>query len=108
MNIELGKPLACYFQAANAHDSALLADCFTEDAVVFDEGQEYRGLAAIMEWNEAVTRKYDLTLELVSSAQEDGLTVVTAEATGRFDGSPALIGYCFEQAGNKVTSLRCG
>ncbi len=108
MNIELSKPIACYFQAANAHDSSLLANCFAEDAVVFDEGQEYRGLAAITAWNEATTREYDLTLEVVSSAQEGGLTVVTAKASGRFDGSPALIDFRFAEAGGKVTSLRCG
>lgn len=108
MNIELSRPIACYFQAANAHDSSLLANCFAEDAVVFDEGQEYRGLAAIMAWNEAATREYGLTLEAVSAIQEDGLTVVSAKASGNFDGSPALIDFRFAEAGGKVTALRCG
>jgi hypothetical protein len=34
--------------------------------------------------------------------------IVTAEASGVFEGSPALIDCCFTEANNRVTSLRCG
>jgi ketosteroid isomerase-like protein len=49
MNIKLPRSIETYFRAANAHDSRSIADCFTEDAVVHDEGKDYHGLAAIKE-----------------------------------------------------------
>jgi len=34
-------------QATNAHDTDALLACFTADAVVTDEGQEYHGVSQI-------------------------------------------------------------
>ena len=39
---------------------------FAEEAVVHDEGKVYRGLADIKEWNEITSKKYALTLEVIS------------------------------------------
>ncbi len=107
MNIKLPYPIEVYFRAANAHDSKTLAGCFAEDAVVHDEGKEYRGLAAIREWNETTSRIYELSLEVVSAALENGENVVTAMASGNFEGSPAAIEFHFVVENQKVTSLRC-
>lgn len=107
MNTKLPYPIEVYFRAANAHNSKMLADCFAENAIVYDEGKEYRGQAAIREWNETTSRKYELTLEVVSVALENGETVVTAMASGNFEGSPAAIEFHFVVENQKVTSLRC-
>lgn len=107
MDIKLPQPIEGYFRAANAHDSASLADCFTEDAVVHDEGEIYRGLAAIKEWNETASKKYELTLEVVSAVQKAEETVVTAKAAGNFEGSPVAIDFYFQVKSRKITSLRC-
>jgi ketosteroid isomerase-like protein len=108
MDNKLTYPIAAYFQAVNARNSNLLADHFSEDAVVEDEGHEYHGIAAIKEWNEVTCKKYDLKLEVISVTHKYGKTIVTAEASGVFEGSPALIDCCFTEANNRVTSLRCG
>lgn len=108
MENKLTNPIAAYFQAANAHDSSLLSDYFAEDAVVEDEGHEYQGIAAIREWNEATCKKYDLKLEVISVVEEGEQTIVTSQASGNFEGSPALIEHCFTVKNQKVTSLRCG
>lgn len=107
MNTKLSQSIETYFRAANAHDSTSLADCFTDDAVVYDEGKVYRGLAAIKEWNETTSKKYELTLEVISATQKDGETVVTAQASGNFDGSPASIDFYFTVENQKIASLRC-
>lgn len=108
MDNKLIYPITAYFQAANAHDSTSLSDCFADDAVVRDEGHEYHGITAIKEWNEAACKKYDLKLEVVSVVQKEGKTVVTAQASGNFEGSPALIDFEFTIENQKVAFLRCG
>lgn len=108
MNTILTEPIATYFQAANAHNSALLPNCFSENAVVQDEGLEYHGLEAIMKWNEEISQKYALTLKVLSTTSEDGQVVVEAQASGNFEGSPAIIHHYFTVENNKITFLRCG
>ncbi len=108
MSIKLIKPIETYFQAANAHDSTLLSDCFAEDAVVQDEGHEYQGLAEIKEWNETMSKKYDLTLEVISVARKKGQIIVTAQASGSFEGSPTIMEFYFTVENEKITFLCCG
>ncbi len=107
MKIQLAKPIAAYFQAANIHDSTRLADCFAERAVVYDEGHEYHGLDAIKLWNEETSKNYALALEVISVAQEAGQTLVAARASGNFAGSPAIIHFNFTVEDEKVICLRC-
>src|SRR5438477_3642222 len=48
-SLNLPKPIATYF-AADKNDSETLSQCFTENAVVKDEGHTYKGRAAIKQW----------------------------------------------------------
>ncbi|MDF2942240.1 MAG: hypothetical protein K0S01_1098 [Herbinix sp.] len=107
-NHKLDNPIAAYFRAVNAHDDSLLLGYFAEDAVVFDEGHEYQGIAAIKEWNNATCNKYNHKLEVTSVAEKEGKTVVTALVTGNFEGSPAYLDFCFIIEDEKVSSLSCG
>ena len=47
MSTTFSPPIAAYMHAANAHDTSALLGTFTTDAVVTDEGREYRGHKAI-------------------------------------------------------------
>ena len=49
MTLNLPRPIAAYFAADSASGKAV-ARCFTDDAVVKDEGHTYNGRAAIKEW----------------------------------------------------------
>ena len=46
MSLDLAKPIAAYF-TADKGDSKALARCFTENAIVKDEGHTYNGMVAI-------------------------------------------------------------
>ena len=70
MSTDLPEPLAAYFAAANAHDIDAMLAPLRRDAVVQDEGQERRGLAAIREWMEETTRKYRVTVEVIDVADD--------------------------------------
>lgn len=49
MTLDLPQPVADYF-AADTRDGEAVSLCFTEDAVVKDEGHTYRGRSAIKQW----------------------------------------------------------
>jgi hypothetical protein len=56
MSIDLPEPIAAYFAAENGHDAGALARCFTEHAVVQDEGRTFKGLADIKQWKAETKR----------------------------------------------------
>ena len=62
MTLNLPKPVAAYFTADKA-DSDAVSQCFTENAVVKDEGHTYKGRAAIKKWKADASAKYQYTCE---------------------------------------------
>jgi len=101
----LPAPLADYFAATNARDTAAVMACFAPDAVVLDERREMRGLAAIREWRERTFRQYRYTADVIDAAQDGARTVVTARVAGDFPGSPIALRFRFELAGGQIASL---
>ena len=104
MSLDLPEPIAAYF-AADRLDSEALARCFTNDAVVKDEGHTYTGVNAIQQWKANASTKYQYTSEPMRSEQSDGMTVVTCHLTGNFPGSPIDLRYFFRLERGKVASL---
>src|SRR5687768_16527085 len=104
MTLNLPKPVAAYFTADKA-DSEALSRCFTDDAVVKDEGHTYNGRAAIKKWKEEASAKYEYTSEQMACEQKDGKFVVTCRLTGNFPGSPVDLRFFFELAGERIASL---
>jgi hypothetical protein len=76
-----------------------------DHAVVRDEGQTIKGLAAIKQWKAETKKKYQHTIEPLESVQGDGTTVVTNRLAGDFPGSPIKFEFVFRLEGNKITSL---
>jgi hypothetical protein len=104
MTLELPKPVAAYF-TADKGSSEGISQCFTENAVVKDEGHTYSGRAAIKNWKADVSAKYQYTSEPFACEQQDGKTVVTSRLTGNFPGSPVNLRFFFELEGDKIASL---
>jgi hypothetical protein len=105
MAIALPKPVSDYFAADKAQGSEAIAACFSEAAVVKDEGHTYAGRDAIRQWKADSSAKYTYTVEPISIADQDGRTVVTSHLVGDFPGSPADLRYIFAIAGEKITEL---
>ena len=101
----LPKPIALYIEAENSGDVSLFDQCFTDDAVVFDENERHEGLTAIKEWKSETKRKYQHTVEPLSIIQKEGRTIVTNRLTGKFPGSPIELEFAFTLRGNKIVSL---
>ena len=104
MSIDLPRPIAVYL-AEDGGDSEVFSQCFAEDAVVRDEGQTYRGLAAIKQWKAESKKKYQYTIEPLASDRKGGKTIVTNRLTGNIPGSPIELQFIFVLDGDKITSL---
>ena len=104
MTLALPKLTAAYF-TADKGDSEAVAQCFTENAVVKDEGHTYHGRAAIKQWKADASTKYQYTCEPFACEQKDGKVVVTSRLTGNFPGSPVDLRFFFEFEGEKIASL---
>jgi SnoaL-like protein len=104
MTLELPEPIAAYF-TADQSNSQSVAQCFTDNAVVRDEGHIYNGRAAIKKWKEDASAKYEYTSEPLTCERKGGKIVVTCRLTGNFPGSPVDLRFFFELAGEKIASL---
>lgn len=102
--LDLPEPIATYF-AVDKGDRTAIARCFTDDAVVKDEGHAYTGLAAIVQWRTGVSAKYTYTSELLAFEEADGRAVVTSRLTGNFPGSPVDLRYRFRLERGKIAAL---
>src|SRR5438067_13830669 len=104
MTLALPQPVATYF-AADEEDAEAVARCFTELAVVQDEGHTYRGRAAIKQWKADASAKYQYTSEPFACEQKDGKVVVTSRLAGNFPGSPVNLRFFFGLDGDRIASL---
>jgi SnoaL-like domain len=104
MTLELPRPIAAYF-TADRGDGEAVSQCFTENAVVKDEGHTYHGRAVIKRWKEDASAKYQYTSEPFACERQGGMTVVTSRLTGNFPGSPVSLRFFFGLEGDKIASL---
>lgn len=104
MTLDLPQPVADYF-AADTRDGEAVSLCFTEDAVVKDEGHTYRGRSAIKQWKAVASAKYQYSSEPFACERRDGKLIVTSRLTGNFPGSPVDLRFIFGLEGDKIASL---
>ena len=102
--LSLPKPIAAYF-AADSGDGEAVSQCFTENAIVKDEGHTHKGRAAIKAWKADASAKYQYTCEPLACEERGGKTVVTSHLVGNFPGSPVDLRYFFKLKGDKIASL---
>lgn len=105
MSIELPNAIAAYFASDSTGDARAIADCFTQGAVVVDEGNTYTGRDAIRQWMANASTKYAYTVEPFALSQDDGKIVVTSRLVGNFPGSPVDLRYLFVLAEDKIARL---
>ncbi len=105
MSLDLPTPISNYFNAVNAQDVDAILSTFSDDASVRDEGQNMIGRADIREWIDDTTRKYRATVTPTGVRQADKGTIVTAQISGTFPGSPIELRYHFTITGEKIGRL---
>jgi hypothetical protein len=104
--MQLPKIIADLLAAQDKFDSKAFAENFSDEAVVHDERQTYRGKKEIQQWNELTNAKYKTKYEPLEISTEGKKITMLAKVSGTFDGSPITLSYHFETNGGKITSLK--
>lgn len=99
-----------YLAAADRGDVDAVVACFTEDAVVVDEDQEFRGPARIRRWRETLATAYTYTVEVRGTAalgEVDGVDryEVYSHLEGNFPGSTVDLTNRFGLRAGRIASL---
>lgn len=88
----------------NNFDSIAYAKCFTETAVVFDEGKTYKGRKEIESWIDKANKEYHATMKPLEYAAKE--EILKAEVSGNFPGSPIVLNYHLEINNELIQSLK--
>lgn len=101
--MNLPKVITDLVKAQDDFDSAEYANCFSDNAVVYDEGKTYHGKKAIERWIDKANRDYQMTMKPLEYAEND--QVLKAEISGSFNGSPLVLTYRFELKNGLIERL---
>lgn len=98
-----------YLAAAPAGDFAAVADCFTVDGTVTDEGKTYRGRPEIIGWRESLASQFTYTATVTSSEpRNDSEYRIMAHLVGDFPGGVADLTYRFTLRDGLIADLSIG
>jgi hypothetical protein len=92
-------------EAQNNFDAIAYANCFTENAIVHDEGKTHKGRVAIRQWIEAANKKYRATMKPLKFTVDKHEQLLTAETSGNFPGSPAVLTYHLQFEDGLISAL---
>ena len=111
MTMSLPTVISDYLAASDRGDLDALVACFTDDAVVLDEDQEWRGQAGIRQWREKVANAYEYTVEVLGVANQgsvDGVQRhdVHAHLEGNFPGGSTDLTFRFGLREERIATLQ--
>ncbi|WP_329129823.1 nuclear transport factor 2 family protein [Streptomyces sp. NBC_01476] len=97
-----------YLKAADSRDAQAVADCFTPDGTVLDEGKTYRGRDEIAGWRTALAGQftYTSTVTGVEEPGEDGEYRLNVRVEGDFPGGVADLRFGFTLRDDRIAALR--
>jgi hypothetical protein len=108
MSSDLPEAVAGYLAAEAAKDADAQSRWFSEQALVHDEGRDYRGRDQIQNWKREAHAKYNYTLEALGGSVSGDVVTVPVRLTGNFPGSPVELDYTFTLENGEITSLNIG
>lgn len=100
----LPKAVSDLVKAQDSFDSIAYANCFTETAVVFDEGKTHKGKTEIKNWIEKANQEYGIMMKPLEYSETE--QVLKAEISGTFPGSPLVLSYRYEFENELIRSLK--
>ena len=91
-------------KAQNDFDSKAYTNCFTETAVVFDEGKTHNGRIEIEHWIDKANKEYQATKKPLEYSETEH--TLKTEVSGTFPGSPITMTYHYEFEDGLIQSLK--
>ena len=104
--MNLPKVVAELVKTQNNFDSVAYTNCFSETAVVFDEGKTHNGKKEIERWIANSNERYKATIKPVGFEEKENESLLKAETTGNFPGSPIVLSYHLEIVDELIQSLK--
>lgn len=101
--MNLPKVITDLVKAQDNFDSIAYANCFTENAIVFDEGKTHKGKKEIKDWIEKANREYQATMKSLEYSETE--QTLKAEVSGTFPGSPLVLTYRYEFKDELIQTL---
>jgi len=104
-------PVICeYLAASDRGDDEAVVRCFAPDAVVVDEGRQWRGTAPIRRWRATVATAYQYTVQVTgaeSLGEADGAEHhhVHVHLEGNFPGGEVDLTDRFALRGGRIAGL---
>lgn len=103
--MNLPNPVASLVEAQNNFDHNAYANCFNEEATVYDEGETHTGRSEIKEWIRKANEKYKSRMVPIDFTADGSVAVLRAEVSGTFPGSPIVLSYYFDLPGDSIQAL---
>ncbi|RYZ99661.1 MAG: nuclear transport factor 2 family protein [Sphingobacteriaceae bacterium] len=104
--MQLPKLIERFIATQNNYDSKAYTDCFTETAIVHDEGKTHTGKAEIRQWIEDANEKYQSKMKPLKYEQSGPNGALTAEVSGTFPGSPIVLQFHLGLKDDLIDSLK--
>jgi len=104
--MDLPKIVSDLIKTQNSFDSVAYADCFSETAVVFDEGKTHNGKKEIERWIADSNERYKAIIKPLSFEENDTESILKAETSGNFEGSPIVLTYHMKISDELIQSLK--
>jgi ketosteroid isomerase-like protein len=102
--MNLPNVIADLAQAQNSFDSLAYSNCFSETAVVFDEGKTHNGKTEIQQWIKKANEEYQTVMKPIEFLETE--EILKAEVSGNFPGSPIVLAYHFKLKDGLIHSLK--
>ena len=104
--MELPQLVAQFVKTQNTYDSKSYTECFTETAIVHDEGKTHTGKEEIRAWIEEANKKYQSSMEPLKYEESGSNGTLTAEVSGTFPGSPVVLQFHLGLKDDLIDSLK--
>lgn len=103
--MKLPAPIQVFFDAEKGSGDKAPVRAFAPNAIVKDEGKLYVGHDAIETWWLAAKAQYQHTSEPREIVKQRHRTIVRAQVSGQFAGSPALLTFAFLLENERIGAL---
>ena len=104
--MNLPKVLTDLIKAQNEFDAVTYANLFSETAVVFDEGKTHKGRLEIERWIDHSNKNYQAVMKPLECTENGTTSILTAECSGTFPGSPITLKFHFDIVDGQIQHLK--
>ncbi|GGN13677.1 hypothetical protein GCM10010967_57290 [Dyadobacter beijingensis] len=91
--MKLPELITRFVDTQNTYDSEAYITCYTETAIVHDEGKTHTGKEEIKAWIEDANERYRSVMKPLQYEESDSKGVLKAEISGTFPGSPIVLKF---------------